>query len=159
MRILRATNSDIPEIIQNVEALVSELCDQPFKVDESEILPFLKNAINDCDYVVLLAKDQDDQVCGLITLGKSGAVYTGGKFGVIHEFYIDPTKRSNGVGKLLLDEAKKLCTEFFWKRLEVGAPAYPEWRRTKEFYLREGFAEIGPRLRWKAEPVVQPIDA
>lgn len=151
MRIIRATNRDLPEIIQKVEALVSELGAQPFKVDESEILPFLENAINNKDYVALLARNRDDQVCGLITLGNSGAVYTGGKFGVIHEFYIDPTLRSNGIGKQLMDEAKKLCTAFSWKRLEVGAPAYPEWRRTKAFYLREGFAETGPGLRWNRE--------
>ncbi|MDH3973579.1 MAG: GNAT family N-acetyltransferase [Deltaproteobacteria bacterium] len=150
MKIFRATKKDISEIIQKVEALVSELCNQPFKINESEILPFLEKMISDGDYIVLLAKDQDDRVAGLLTLGKTGAVYAGGKFGVIHELYIEPNMRSDGVGKQLLEEAKKLCAEFGWKRLEVGAPAYPEWRRTKEFYLREGFIEIGPRLRWKA---------
>ena len=34
-------------------------------------------------------------------------------------------------------------------RLEVGAPAYPKWSRTKSFYIREGFKEIGTRLKYE----------
>ncbi len=150
MRIVKAKKNDCREIIQKVENLVSELCAEPFTIDESEVLPFLEKAISGGDYVVLLAKDQDNRMFGLITLGKAGAVYAGGKFGVIHEFFVDPVIRSNEVGKQLLDEAKKISEEFHWKRLEVGAPAYPQWCRTKEFYIREGFTEIGPRLRWMA---------
>ncbi|MDL1963566.1 MAG: GNAT family N-acetyltransferase [Deltaproteobacteria bacterium] len=83
--------------------MVSELCAEPFTIDESEVLPFLEKAISGDDYVVLLTKDQDNRVVGLITLDKAGAVYAGGKFGVIHEFFVDSVIRSNGVGKQLLD--------------------------------------------------------
>ena len=34
-----------------------------------------------------------------------------------------------------------------WRRLEVGAPAQPDWRRTFDFYRANGFTEVGPRLR------------
>ncbi len=30
--------------------------------------------------------------------------------------------------------------------LEVGAPSVPKWQRTVDFYLRNGFEEVGPRL-------------
>jgi hypothetical protein len=30
--------------------------------------------------------------------------------------------------------------------LEVGAPDVPRWQRTVDFYKRNGFKEVGPRL-------------
>jgi hypothetical protein len=61
--------------------------------------------------------------------------------------------RSNGLGNHLIEKAKKIAIDMGWKRLEVGAPPYPEWERTKSFYLK-GFVEIGPRLKWIAEQSV-----
>ena len=33
-----------------------------------------------------------------------------------------------------------------WPVLEVGTPSLPRWQRTVDFYRRQGFREIGPRL-------------
>ena len=33
-------------------------------------------------------------------------------------------------------------------RVEVGAPDVPRWQRTVNFYLKEGFVEVGPRLKY-----------
>jgi len=52
----------------------------------------------------------------LITLGKAGAVYAGRKFGVIHEFFVDPVIRSNGVRKQLLDEVKNFVVKNFIRK-------------------------------------------
>jgi hypothetical protein len=34
-----------------------------------------------------------------------------------------------------------------WGRLEVGAPDVPKWKGTLAFYRRNGFDEVGPRLK------------
>jgi len=47
----------------------------------------------------------------------------------------------------LLTEAEQLAKARSWTRFEVGAPDQPAWARTVQFYLREGFEEVGPRLR------------
>lgn len=84
---------------------------------------------------------------GVLMLNECAAVYAGGRFGEITELYIVPDYRSSGVAQHLITEAKVIARERDWKRLEVGAPDQPVWSRTLNFYVREGFKEVGPRLR------------
>lgn len=157
MKILEANKHHAKLIIQKVAELIKELGGKAFVYSEVEVLNFIDDAMVNARYFAFLAIGDDEQVVGIITLGESGAVYAGGKFGVIHEFYIDLGLRSRGVGKSLLEKAKQKSLDLKWNRLEVGAPPYPVWKRTKDFYLREGFQEIGPRLKWLAEQV-NPAD-
>ena len=96
----------------------------------------------------LIAMNEDDPV-GLLMLNECAAIYAGGRFGEITELYVTPEQRSCGVASALLTEAKEFARERGWVRLEVGAPDQPAWSRTLSFYLREGFEEVGPRLRIK----------
>lgn len=70
---------------------------------------------------------------------------------LIVELYIAPTYRSQGVGALLLDRAIAFARTRGWSRLEVGAPDQPRWSRTVDFYRRQGFVEVGPRLKRAVE--------
>ena len=89
----------------------------------------------------------DDQPVGVIMLNECLAIYAGGGFGEITELYVLPAYRSRGVAAKLLEAATEIAREKGWKRFEVGAPGQPAWRRSLEFYIREGFEEVGPRLR------------
>lgn len=75
------------------------------------------------------------------------AIYAGGFFGVISELYVEPGYRSAGVAKFLVAAELEIAGKNNWTCLEVGAPAQPKWDRSRKFYLRDGFVEIGPRLR------------
>jgi GNAT superfamily N-acetyltransferase len=152
MKIIKAGKKHSKEIIRLITELVSELSGERFVIDEIEAIEFLKQSLDKGKYFAFLALDDRQNAIGIITVGESGAVYAGGAFGIIHEFYIVPEMRSNGFGNQLIEKVKDTATVMGWKRLEVGAPPYPRWGRTKIFYLREGFVEIGPRLRWIAGP-------
>jgi GNAT superfamily N-acetyltransferase len=152
MKIVEANNQHAKVIVHKVAELIEELGGKPFVYSEAEILCFIDDAMDKGIYMAFLAINETEEVVGILTLGESCAVYAGGKFGVIHEFYISPERRSQGIGKLLLEKAKQKGLDLNWNRLEVGAPPFPVWARTKDFYLREGFQEIGPRLKWLAEP-------
>ena len=89
----------------------------------------------------------DDDPVGVMTLNECAAIYAGGKFGEISELYVRPDMRSQGVAQQLLDHAQQEPRARGWKRIEVGAPSQPDWHRTLNFYLRNGFDEVGPRLR------------
>lgn len=84
---------------------------------------------------------------GVLMLNECAAIYAGGLFGEITELYVEPALRSRGVAPRLIEAAFALARQRRWKRLEVGAPPQPAWCRTRQFYLREGFIEVGPRLR------------
>jgi len=152
MKIIQASKEHSKEILKKVSELVTELSGKPFVVDQTEALIFIEHSINEGKYVAFLAVDESGNATGLVTAGEAGAVYAGGRFGIIHEFYIDPGLRCNGIGKQLIESVKQTAVALNWKRLEVGAPPYPEWQRTKMFYMREGFQEIGPRLKWVVRP-------
>ncbi len=156
MKIIKANKTHSKEIIRMVTNLVSELVGTRFVVDEAEAHVFIEESIDKGKYIAFCAIDENEKAIGLVTVGESGAVYAGGTFGVIHEFYIAPEMRSIGIGKQLIERVKQIAIELHWKRLEVGAPPYPEWKRTKQFYLRADFQEIGPRLKWIAEQKIAP---
>jgi GNAT superfamily N-acetyltransferase len=153
MKIIEAGKKHSKEIIRLVAELISELSGKRFVIDELEAIEFIERSIDKGKYFAFLALDDRQNVLGILTVGESGAVYAGGLFGIIHEFYIVPEMRSSGLGNQLIEKVKETATTMGWKRLEVGAPPYPQWERTKNFYLREDFIEIGPRLRWIAEPL------
>ncbi len=93
-----------------------------------------------------LATTPDDRDVGVVTLNECAAIYAGGRFGEISEFYVVPDSRSKGVGALLIEAAVAFGRERGWLDMEVGAPSIPTWQRTVDFYLRHGFEEVGPRL-------------
>ncbi|MBN3726806.1 GNAT family N-acetyltransferase [Burkholderia sp. Ac-20379] len=75
------------------------------------------------------------------------AIFAGGAYGQITELYVAPAFRSRGVASLLVRRVAELGRERGWRRIDVGAPRQPEWQRSVQFYLREGFVEVGPRLK------------
>ena len=89
----------------------------------------------------------DETPVGLLMLNECAAIYAGGRFGEISELYVEPELRSHGVAAKLIEDAVKLGQGRNWKRVEVGAPDQPVWKRTFDFYLMNGFSEVGPRLR------------
>ena len=93
-----------------------------------------------------LAVTPDGRAIGALTLNECAAIYAGGRFGEISEFYVVPDFRSKGVGSLLIEAALEFGRERGWPNIEVGAPAPPAWQRTVDFYLKHGFEEVGPRL-------------
>lgn len=101
----------------------------------------------DGELVVGMIAFIENQPIGVLMLNECAAVYASGRFGEITEVYVTPEYRSQGIGPKLIAEAQSIAKERDWKRLEVGAPPQPAWNKTLEFYLREGFEEVGPRLR------------
>ena len=93
-----------------------------------------------------LAKSGECDYAGVLTLNECAAIYAGGFFGEISELYIKPKYRSRGVGELLISAATNFGRDRGWSNIEVGAPDVPRWQRSVDFYTRNGFEEVGPRL-------------
>ena len=98
---------------------------------------------------VFIARDTAGNPVGFITIGMSSAIYAEGTFGVINELYVLPQLRSAGIGKLLLDAAKRLAVAKGWTRLEVTAAHEQINPLAIRFYQRENFVETGPRLKFE----------
>jgi len=133
--------------------VVSELLANLFEevghtLTASEIADIFVEMDEDSLHSTLLAFNDDGEAVGVLTLVESLGLYAGGRIGVVNELYVVPPYRSEGVGKILLDAAKKLADERGWQRLEVTTPG-EQYEKTLRFYEREGFFPIGPRYKFE----------
>ncbi len=139
------TETDGPSVSEFVYLLIDEVApgSEPDRSDMAltadEILPL--------DTVSGFLATLDAKLLGVIVLNECAAIYAGGKFGEITELYVLPEYRSRGVAAKLVEAAEHYAINRGWKRLEVGTPGQPAWDRTLKFYMREGFEEVGTRLR------------
>ncbi len=140
-----ADDGDTETVARFVHALLEELSGGK-NVDFTEILNTTAQLLKEKSIIPVIATQNGNPV-GVMVLNECQAIYAGGKFGEISELYVLSDLRSKGVAALLVNEAATIGHERYWKRLEVGAPHQPRWLRTLDFYLRNGFEEIGPRLR------------
>ena len=90
----------------------------------------------------------DEKVVGLITLAETCALFSGGRFGELQEFYIDPEYRSGGLGQRMLHFAVAEGKRRKWQRLQVNAPSPEKSQRSYDFYRKAGFEDIGPLMRY-----------
>ncbi|MHC4950412.1 MAG: GNAT family N-acetyltransferase [Planctomycetota bacterium] len=149
MIIQKATKCDAKVTVELIKALLDELDGSPIEWDIIKAERLCHEMIAQEDYVVFHSVNGAGDAVGLITIAETESLYAGGKIGIIQELYVVPSMRSQKLGQALIQRGVEYARERKWNRLEVSAPAYPQWVRTKKFYLREGFTEIGPRLKYK----------
>ncbi|HEG43998.1 MAG TPA: GNAT family N-acetyltransferase [Phycisphaerales bacterium] len=148
MLIQRATELGAKITVEMIKDLLDELDGKAVEWDTDKAETLCKEMIRKEDYIVFHYVNGAGKVVGLITIAETESLYAGGKIGLVQELYIVPTLRSKKLGRSLIKKAIDYARMRKWNRLEVGAPAYPEWARSKAFYIREGFKEVGPRLKY-----------
>lgn len=157
VRIRQATAVDAVAIAGLIGALLGEIIEaigaKVFDFDVEASALSLSKLIGSGRYTAFVAANADGKAVGVITLSESCALYAGGLFGTIPEFYVEPGWRSRGVGAALADAARAHARSLGWPRLEVTTPPLPEFDRTLAFYERCGFAVTGGR---KLKIDVQP---
>jgi branched-chain amino acid aminotransferase len=145
-----ARAEDAALIVEAVRRLIEELTARP------AILP--ATAADACGRIIagtapgmiLLARSAEKHLLpGVITVSLQEAIHQGGTFAVIQELWVDPQFRSDGIGAALVEAVKVHCWTAGIAAIEVGLPRYTfaNLERTRSFYLRCGFNEIGPRMR------------
>ncbi len=147
INIREAVVEDSETISRLTRELFAELGHIPPIADREQSAAFCRDILGKDEYAVFLSLDRQGVVTGLLTMSEGISIYAGGRFGVIREFYVAPEMRSKGIGKALLESAKRYCKSREWKRIEVTPPSKEAHFRTYRFYAREGFREIGPRLK------------
>jgi len=131
----------VGELLHEIMALVS---DKSFDFDFAETVGRARSWMAEGLYTVLLARAEDKPV-GVLALYESYALYTGGVYGTIPEFYVRSAYRSQGIGSALLAQAQRIGRQRGWTRLEVTTPPLPHFDRTLSFYQRNHFTLSGGR--------------
>ena len=150
IEIRRAGSDDGPLVGELAYLLVREIA--PESADKISLDNYRATAADllsrNAGFWALLAYGQAEEPCGLVTLNECAAIYAGGRFGEIPELFVVPEYRSGGVAAALVKSAVDFAEAQGWPRIEVGAPDQPRWQRTMSFYLKQGFVEVGPRLKY-----------
>jgi GNAT superfamily N-acetyltransferase len=144
VQIRRATEADSQHVSDMAWALLSELF--PGLYNAEQLQASVDHILNQSPDVSVFLAERAGKPVGLITLNRCTAIYALGEFGEISELYVDANSRSLGVGNMLINTAVEFAISEGWTMLEVGAPDVPKWQRTVNFYIKNGFAEVGPRL-------------
>ncbi len=150
IKIIKATINEttiIADLVVEILIDFNNKSNSNFIADKTKLEKTTRNLIKRNNYGAFIAYDAENNPKGLITVAESFAIYNGGDFGVITEFYVDRNSRSKGIGKLLLNTVFDFSESMNWNKLEVGAPNADEWPRTVQFYKRNGFKQKGPKLR------------
>jgi GNAT superfamily N-acetyltransferase len=144
-RIHRAGEGDVPNVVLLARQLYSEI---QHEVAEQNVAATARALVAEEGSCALLAVRPDGtEALGLLTLAECTAMYAGGRFGSIQEFYVAPASRKQGAGHLLLAEARRFGASRAWTRLEVTATAEHVLAESAAYYRRNGFEESGPRLK------------
>ncbi len=85
----------------------------------------------------------NNQIVGFITFNNSFSLYAQGHFFTITELYVEKKYRCKNIGKKLLDRVIKLAKDENRTRLELTTPPLPEFQRSLNFYLKNGFDVTG----------------
>lgn len=149
LTIRRALIEDAETVSRLTRELYAELGHQSHFADFTQSVAFCQDIFEKDEYLAFLAFDEKGFASGIITLSEGISIYAGGYFGVIREFYVVPEMRCKRVGKALLEKARESAKSRGWRRIEVTLPSKDKWTRTYSFYAREGFEEIGPRLKYE----------
>ncbi|MBL7826024.1 MAG: GNAT family N-acetyltransferase [Saprospiraceae bacterium] len=142
-----ADSSDIHDVSVLLGSLFEEV---EHTIDAQDIAEMFEEIESDDHHSTLLAINDDDDIVGILTIVECLSISAGGKYGAINELYVVPEYRSEGVGKMLIDQAKELAESREWNRLEVTTPG-DDFSKTLRFYEREGFYKIGPRFCFRVD--------
>jgi len=141
--------ADAGTLVDLVAALLSELSSGRRDLPRPVLLAVAERLLGeDAGYAAFLVEDEGGRPVAVATVAESASIYALGRFGEIEEFYVKPESRSSGVGHRLIRAVIEHGRTRGWTRVEVGAPPALEWPDSLRFYEREGFTEIGPRLKY-----------
>ena len=151
MDIKIATVKERKEITELYESLIREICEKtntlPNLPPTAQSLQLCEELLTNETYKVFIAVT-DNQIVGFLSLCSSYALYAGGAYGIIQEFFVSPAFRSNKVGAKLLNKAHEYGKNIGWKRLEVTTPPLPQFDKSFIFYQTNGFKDSeGKRLK------------
>jgi len=99
----------------------------------------LKNADN-----IYLIAEVDNHVVGYLSCHIQILLHHEGKVAEIQEVFVEPSYRSLGIGKLMIDEIKNITKEKGALQLEVTTRKIRE--KAIQFYIRESFDDSHKKL-------------
>lgn len=143
----RAGAEDLQAAVDAVRELLIELGGTPPSTDA--MLAATRELIESPDAGLLLLAERDGELLGVAATSFQLAIHTAGRYALLQDLWVKPAHRSGAIGHQLIEALSEQCRALGLPRIEVGLPSedFPRLPATRAFYLRNGFAPLGPRMR------------
>jgi GNAT superfamily N-acetyltransferase len=142
-----AGDGDVAAVALAVEELLVELGGR--RPARAELEGEIEVVLADPAVGALLVAEAGEAIVGVLSASWQRALHVPGRYATIQDLWVDGEWRSRGVGAALVSELAALCGRQGVARIEVGLPreSFAAIRATEAFYLGNGFAHLGPRMR------------
>jgi GNAT superfamily N-acetyltransferase len=138
---------DIEAVVAAVRELLIELGGT--RPDVLGMRAAARTLIESPDAGAVLVAEAGDGLVGVLAASWQVAIHAPGAYALIQDLWVRPDWRQRSVGAGLLDALFELARAQSFERVEVGLPreSFARFAATEAFYLRNGFASNGPRMR------------
>jgi GNAT superfamily N-acetyltransferase len=142
-----AVGADTSAVAGAVHQLLRELGGTPPPLIEME--KTVRELIGDPGAGALLVAEEDGAIVGVLGASWQTAIHVPGRYALIQDLWVAASHRGQAIGRALLDALFALAREQGMARAEVGLPreSFAAIRATEAFYLDNGFAPLGARMR------------
>jgi GNAT superfamily N-acetyltransferase len=142
-----ATPDDLPAAVAAVADLLIELGSTP--PPAPAMLEAAHTLLDDPRTGALLVAQADETLVGVLGASYQTALHVPGRYVLIQDLWVSPAWRGQAVGRELLAALFALARGQGMTRTEVGLPRerFQGIRATEAFYLHNGFAPLGARMR------------
>ena len=140
--------ADVEDVKKYIGLLYSELFGESAVPSDKNFTDIFNQLNNTEIYHQAYCLTENANTLAFFTLSESFSVFAHGRYGIINELWVNKECRSQGVGKAVINEIKKIAKGRGWKRVDVSAPPNKEWDRTFEFYQANGFTFTGRKLKF-----------
>jgi GNAT superfamily N-acetyltransferase len=142
-----AREQDLEQVVLAVSELLVELgSTAPAAPEMREVARAL---IEDPELGAVLVADCESTLVGVLVASWQLAMHVPGSYALIQDLWVRPNWRGRAIGAALIEAFAGLARARGSERIEVGLPRerFGGFQATERFYLENGFAPLGPRMR------------
>jgi GNAT superfamily N-acetyltransferase len=142
-----AGTQDVPAVAAAVAELLVELGGTP--AAPAAMQDATRALIDDPGAGAVLLAEVHGELVGVLAASWQTAIHIPGPYALIQDVWVHPGWRSREIGGELVQALCELASERQIARVEVGLPreSFAGLAATEAFYLSNGFARLGPRMR------------
>jgi GNAT superfamily N-acetyltransferase len=142
-----ALSADTSVVAGAVHQLLRELGGTPPPLIEME--ETVRALVGDPATGAVWVAEEHGAIVGVLAASWQSAIHVPGRYALIQDLWVAASHRGQAIGGALLDALFARAREQGVARVEVGLPreSFAAIRATETFYLNNGFAPLGARMR------------
>jgi GNAT superfamily N-acetyltransferase len=137
MKLIKATHSDIPELVELLNSLFEQ--EAEFEPNSEIQSKALSKIILDPKIGIILIAKEDDKILGMVNLLFTESTALGSKVALLEDMVILSSSRGRGIGSQLIDYAISEAKKVGCKRITLLTDI--ENTKAQSFYQKKGFVK------------------